>query len=132
MNKAKAKKLNLSPEQRMDFLCRVSRINVYSHLQPLRFNPYNAEIFLYKPWRPTIFFNLKSSKMSSLALSDSFEYLCYGSTAIINLLILSVLGPHLSESDVCRRQILTYNYIPRTERVKRRITTKLSLKIFLM
>ena len=23
-------------------------------------NPYNAEIFLYKPWRPKVFFNLKS------------------------------------------------------------------------
>ena len=29
---------------------------------PYTFNPYNAEIFLYKLWRPTFFFfNLKSS-----------------------------------------------------------------------
>ena len=36
------------------------------------FNPYTAEIFLYKPWRP-------------------FTYLsvCYGSTAIIHLLFFS-------------------------------------------
>ena len=27
-------------------------------------NPYNAEIFLYKLWRPKGFFNLKSSQMS--------------------------------------------------------------------
>ena len=30
--------------------------------------------------------------MSYLDLSDSFEYLCYGSTAIINVLIFSVFG----------------------------------------
>ena len=30
------------------------------------------------------FLNLKSSLMSYSAPSDSFEYLCYGSTAIIN------------------------------------------------
>ena len=32
------------------------------------------------------FFNLKSSYMFSLALSVSFEYLCYGSATIINIL----------------------------------------------
>ena len=31
--------------------------------------------------------------MSSLALSDSFEYLCYGSMTIRDILILSVRGP---------------------------------------
>ena len=30
--------------------------------------------------------------MSSLALSDSFEYLCYGSTAIRNISTLTVRG----------------------------------------
>ena len=46
--------------------------------------------------------------MSSLALSDSFEYLCYGSTAIRNILVLQ-RGDRLksSESDVYRRQILS-------------------------
>ena len=43
------------------------------------FNPCNAEIFVYKPWTPRFFFNLKSSK---LALSASFEYLCYGSEVL--------------------------------------------------
>ena len=33
--------------------------------------------------------------MAQLALSGSFEYLCYGSTAITNILILSVQGPFL-------------------------------------
>ena len=37
-----------------------------------------------------VFFNLKSSYMSYLALSDSFEYTCYESTAITNILMLTV------------------------------------------
>ena len=45
--------------------------------------------------------------MSYLALSASFEYLCYGSTAIINVLIRSVHG----------RQILTTKVDPRAVRV---------------
>ena len=45
--------------------------------------------------------NLKSSQMSWLALSALFEYICYGSTAILNILILSVRGPSsASDSDV--------------------------------
>ena len=61
--------------------------------------------------------------MSSLALSDSFEYLCFGSTAIIyikyiyNILTLSVRRQS-SESDVYRRQILTTKVDPRTAMVK--------------
>ena len=43
-----------------------------------------------------------------IAVSASFEYLCYGSTAIINI-ILFQCGDRLwtSESDVYRRQNLT-------------------------
>ena len=38
--------------------------------------------------------------MSDLALSASSEYLCYGSTSIINILILSVRGAtQTSDSD---------------------------------
>ena len=59
-------------------------------------------------------FNLKSSYIFSLALSASFEYLCYGSTAIIIFLILSVRG-----TDVIRRQILTSKGGRRAERVKK-------------
>ena len=44
------------------------------------------------------FFNLKSSYMSLLALSASFEYLCCGSTAIINILILSVRDRRYSQN----------------------------------
>ena len=41
-----------------------------------RSNPYNAEIFVYKSWRPKwVFFNFKSSQVSYLALPASFEYL---------------------------------------------------------
>ena len=39
-----------------------------------------------------VVFYLKSSEMSWLALSDLFEYLCYGSTAIRNILFFSVRG----------------------------------------
>ena len=51
--------------------------------------------------------------MSYSALSASFEYLCYGSTAISNILLFQC-GDRLytSESDVCRRQILTSNVGP--------------------
>ena len=41
-----------------------------------------------------------------LALSDSFEYICYGSMAIINVFTLAVRGPNLVP-DVYRRQMLT-------------------------
>ena len=46
--------------------------------------------------------------MSWLALSDSFEYLCYGSTAIINIFSLTVWGSTLDVS-ICVyiRQIMT-------------------------
>ena len=56
--------------------------------------------------------------MPWLALSDSLKYQCYGSTVIINILILSVRGLYTSESDVCRRQILTYKDGPGAERVE--------------
>ena len=39
-----------------------------------------------------------------------------GSTAIINILIYSVR--RTSESEVCKRQILTFEDVPRAERVK--------------
>ena len=74
--------------------------------------------------------------MPSLALSDSFEYLCYGSTTIRNIFILTARGSTLdvrilrlqtsdsddkrrlkSESDVYRRQILTTKVDPRAVRV---------------
>ena len=47
------------------------------------------------------FFSICNRAMSSLALSALFDYLCHGSTTIENILIFS-------ESDVYRRQILTY------------------------
>ena len=56
--------------------------------------------------------------MSQLALSAPFEYLCYVSIAIIIILFFQC-GDRLwtSESDVCRRQILTSKDGPRAERV---------------
>ena len=57
--------------------------------------------------------------MAQLALSDSFEYLCYGFPAIRNILILTVRGSTLVlESDVYRRQILTTKVYPRAVRGK--------------
>ena len=38
----------------------------------------------------SVFFNLKLSFINVLAFSASFEYLCYESTAIIGILIISV------------------------------------------
>ena len=56
--------------------------------------------------------------MSLLALYGSFEYLRYWSKAIINILIISVRGSSCtSESDVCRRQILTDKDGPHAGRV---------------
>ena len=57
--------------------------------------------------------------MSLFALSDSFEYLCYGSTATINIFTLTVRDRlQASESDVYRRQILTTKVGPLTVRVR--------------
>ena len=56
--------------------------------------------------------------MSYLAFSTSFEYLCYGSTVIRNILLLLARDRlYTSEADVYRRQILTSKVGPRTERV---------------
>ena len=57
--------------------------------------------------------------MSLLALPASFEYLCYGSTAITNILILPVRGSSLDVTilrQLYGRQILTSKDGPRAER----------------
>ena len=64
--------------------------------------------------------------MSQLDILTSFEYLYYGSTAIIHVLILSVRGPSLDclyslESDFCRLQILTKKDSFHAERFNKRI-----------
>ena len=61
-------------------------------------NPYNAEIFLYKPCngQQRVFFQFESIiNLSQLALSASFEVLCYESTAIIICRVPSVRGSSL-------------------------------------
>ena len=40
--------------------------------------------------------------MALIALSDSFEYLCYGSMAIRNIFTLTVRGLTLSDVRFCR------------------------------
>ena len=61
--------------------------------------------------------------MSSVALSDTFEYLCYGPWAVGNILIISVrdvfIQQNLISTDVYIRQILTYKDGPRAERINR-------------
>ena len=54
--------------------------------------------------------------MSYSALSDSFEYLFYGSTANRNIFFSYSVG--VSESDVYRRQIPTTKVNPRAVRFK--------------
>ena len=58
--------------------------------------------------------------MSYLALSVSFDYLCYGSTVIVIFLASFSAGVDFrsSESDVYRRQILTSKVEPRTEKFR--------------
>ena len=59
-----SKKCNKSPPPPMTIipaliLCGTELI--YSRIISVLFNPYNAEICLYKPWRPKVYFHLKSS-----------------------------------------------------------------------
>ena len=56
--------------------------------------------------------------MFQLALSDSFEYLFYGSTAGINMFTLTVRRSTLVVRIVYRRQIPTTKVVPRAARVK--------------
>ena len=57
--------------------------------------------------------------MSYLALSASFEYLSYGSTAFVNILFFQRGDRiYMPESDVYKHQILTYKDAPRSERGK--------------
>ena len=53
-----------------------------------------------------------------VTFSDSFEYLCYGSTNIINMFTLTVQRSTL----VYRRQILTSKVDPRAVRVEYMVT----------
>ena len=75
-------------------------------------NPYNAQIFLYKTWRPKLMliFQFKFMWMLSLALSASFEYLCYGS-------IQQIVYSFSARMDL-RRQILTSKVDPHAVRLK--------------
>ena len=77
-------------------------------------NPYNAAIFVYKPWRPKVFYF--EIIIDVLVLSAPFEYLCYGLTVII------VFAHAPSAGTVFRRQILTSKDDPRAERVNRTLT----------
>ena len=103
----------------------LNSVSIYSHyslvtirVRNYRLNPY----FCINHRDQRGFFNLKSSYMPYIALSASFEYLCYGSIyGIINILgiFLSARGRHYkSESNVYRRQILSYKDGSRAERAK--------------
>ena len=56
--------------------------------------------------------------MSLLALPTLFEYLCYGSTAIVNILFLQCGDRHYTSESESKDVILTYKNGPRTVRVK--------------
>ena len=69
---------------------------VYLPQEPCNhFNPYNAELILYKPWRLKGFSKFEIIINILVSSSGSFEYICYGSTTFRNILILSVRGPSL-------------------------------------
>ena len=47
-------------------------------------------LYIFNHYHTEIFFQFEITISGLVSSSDSFEYLCYGSTAIINILILSV------------------------------------------
>ena len=51
--------------------------------------------FLYKPWKPKGFIQFEIIINVLVIQSDSFEYLCYGSTIIINIFTFTVRGSTL-------------------------------------
>ena len=66
------------------------------------FNRYNTEFILYKSWKPKGLFQFKMIiNVLDIAPFNSFEYLCYGSTAIITSFTLYSVGIDFSH------QILT-------------------------
>ena len=77
-----------------------------SFKHPVRINMIQLT-FSYKSWTPNGFhFQIIINIL--VALSESFQYLCYGTMAIGNSSNFTVLlhRLHSSESDVYRRQIL--------------------------
>ena len=61
----------------------------------LQLNPYDAEIFVVYTMETKGFVQLEIIIIILLALSASLEYLSYGTTVIIHILILSVRGSSL-------------------------------------
>ena len=61
--------------------------------------------FTHCAMSPSLIFKFEIIIKCRIALPDSFEYQCHGSTAIRNISTLSVRGPSLY---VYGRQILTY------------------------
>ena len=53
----------------------------------------STKTVLYKPWIPNGYFRFEI--IINDFFPDSFEYLCYGSTAILNMFTLTVRGPTL-------------------------------------
>ena len=64
-------------------------------------NSHNTELFFVETMENKALKKKLTLKMSQLALSCSFEYLCYGSTAILNIL------NSFSAGTVFKRQNLT-------------------------
>ena len=66
-----------------------------SHWSPTCITPYNAEILLYKPWGPKGHFLFEMIIKILVNAFDPFEYICYGSVAIINMFTLTARGSGL-------------------------------------
>ena len=92
---------------------------------------------MYKSWRLKAFFNLKPSQMFWLGISDSFEYLCYGSTAIINVLLfqcgINFRRQHLTSIYRCQNLMsMQMKVDPRNERVKDTLLRTLEALVWLV
>ena len=80
------------------------KYNLYVIFYTFTFMPRQRFIISLRPMGVS---HLKLSYLPWLSLFDSFEYLCYRSIAIINILLFQ-----------CDYQSLTSKVYPRTERVK--------------
>ena len=58
-------------------------------------NPGNDELIVYTSWRLNGLFQFEIIINVLVSFSTSLEYLCYGSTAIINIFTLTVRGSTL-------------------------------------
>ena len=104
--------------KKLNLIAHCSKNNPFFSQVFIIINPFNTEILLYKPWRPEVFQFESVINISVSSFCSSFEYLYYGSKAII-ILIPSVRRSTLdvriwrlltSDYDVYGLQILTSSF----------------------